>query len=162
MLVGQDFRIAGLQDCKNTYLVNLVILKYCLLFIKIFMLHQELTKKIIGCAYTVHNTLGAGFLEKVYEQALMLELKVSGLVVESQVPLSVIYRDQIVGEYYADLIVEDKVICELKAVDVLKKAHEVQLVNYLVATGMDVGVLINFGDSVTVRRKYREYKKQSD
>ena len=126
------------------------------------MLHQELTKKIIGCAYPVHNTLGAGFLEKVYEQALMLELKVSGLVVESQVPLSVIYRDQIVGEYYADFIVEDKVICELKAVDVLKKAHEVQLVNYLVATGMDVGVLINFGDSVTVRRKYREYKKQSD
>ena len=126
------------------------------------MLHQELTKKIIGWAYTVHNTLGAGFLEKVYEQALMLELKVSGLVVESQVPLSVIYRDQIVGEYYADFIVEDKVICELKAVDVLKKAHEVQLVNYLVATGMDVGVLINFGDSVTVRRKYREYKKQSE
>ncbi len=69
------------------------------------MLHQELTKKIIGCAYTVHNTLGAGFLEKVYEQALMLELKVSGLVVESHVPLSVIYRDQIIGEYFADLIV---------------------------------------------------------
>ena len=126
------------------------------------MLHQELTKTIIGCAYTVHNALGAGFLEKVYEQALMLELKASGLVVESQVPLSVTYRDHIVGEYYADLIVEDKVICELKAVEVLKKAHEVQLVNYLVATGIDVGVLINFGDSVTVRRKYREYKNQSD
>ena len=89
----------------------------------------------------------------------MLELKASGLVVESQVPLSVTYRDHIVGEYYADLIVEDKVICELKAVEVLKKAHEVQLVNYLVVTGIDVGVLINFGDSVTVRRKYREYKK---
>ena len=126
------------------------------------MLHQELTKTIIGCAYTVHNTLGAGILEKVYEQALMLELKASGLVVESQVPLSVTYRDHIVGEYYADLIVEDKVICELKAVEVLKKAHEVQLVNYLVATEIDVGVLINFGDSVTVRRKYREYKNQSD
>ena len=126
------------------------------------MLHQELTKTIIGCAFTVHNTLGAGFLEKVYEQALMLELKVSSLVVESQVPLSVIYRDQIAGEYFADLIVEDQVICELKVVDVLKKAHEVQLVNYLVAAGIDVGVLINFGDSVTVRRKYREYKKQSD
>jgi len=124
------------------------------------MLHQELTKKIIGCAFTVHNTLGAGFLEKVYEQALMLELRVSGLVVESQVPLSVIYRDQIVGEYFADLIVEEKVICELKAVEVLKKAHEVQLVNYLVATGLDVGVVINFGDSVTVRRKYREYKRE--
>ena len=126
------------------------------------MLHQELTKKIIGCAFTVHNTLGAGFLEKVYEQALILELKASGLSVRSQEPLSVKYRDQIIGEYFADLIVEDQVICELKAVDVLKKAHEVQLVNYLVATGMDVGVLINFGDSVTVRRKYREYKKLSD
>jgi len=125
------------------------------------MLHQELTKKIIGCAFTVHNTLGAGFLEKVYERALMLELRVSGLVVESQVPLSVIYRDQIVGEYFADLIVEGKVICELKAVDVLKKAHEIQLVNYLVATGIDVGVLINFGDSVTVKRKYRDYQRES-
>ena len=124
------------------------------------MLHQELTKTIIGCAYTVHNALGAGFLEKVYEQALMLELKASGLVVENQVPLSVTYRDHIVGEYYADLIVEGKVICELKAVDVLKKAHEVQLVNYLVATGIDVGVLINFGDSVTVKRKYRDYQKE--
>ena len=91
----------------------------------------------------------------------MLELKVSGNVVESQVPLSVIYRDQIVDEYYYDLIIEDKVICELKAVDVLKKAHEVQLVNYLVATGIDVGVLINFGDSVTVRRKYRDYQRES-
>ena len=126
------------------------------------MLNQDLTKKIIGCAFTVHNTLGAGFLEKVYEQALILELKASGLSVRSQEPLSVKYRDQIIGEYFADLIVEDQVICELKAVDVLKKAHEVQLVNYLVATGIDVGVLINFGDSVTVRRKYREYKKQSD
>ena len=124
------------------------------------MLHQELTKKIIGCAFTVHNTLGAGFLEKVYEKALMLELRLSGLVVESQVPLSVIYRDQIVGEYFADLIVEGKVICELKAVDVLKKAHEIQLVNYLVATGIDVGVLINFGDSVTVKRKYRDYQRE--
>jgi len=126
------------------------------------MLNQDLTKKIIGCAFTVYNTLGAGFLEKVYEQALILELKASGLSVRSQEPLSVKYRDQIVGEYFADLIVEDKVICELKAVDVLKKTHEVQLVNYLVATGIDVGVLINFGDSVTVRRKYREYKNQGD
>ena len=126
------------------------------------MLNQDLTEKIIGCAFTVHNTLGSGYLEKVYELALILELKASGLSVRSQEPLSVKYRDQIIGEYFADLIVEDQVICELKAVDVLKKAHEVQLVNYLVATGIDVGVLINFGDSVTVRRKYREYKKQSD
>ena len=126
------------------------------------MLNQDLTEKIIGCAFTVHNTLGSGFLEKVYEQALILELKASGLSVRSQEPLSVKYRDQIIGEFFADLIVEDQVICEMKAVDVLKKAHEVQLVNYLVATGIDVGVLINFGDSVTVRRKYREYKKQSD
>ena len=126
------------------------------------MLNQDLTEKIIGCAFTVYNTLGAGFLEKVYEQALILELKASGLSVRSQEPLSVKYRDQIIGEYFTDLIVKDQVICELKAVDVLKKAHEVQLVNYLVATEIDVGVLINFGDSVTVRRKYREYKNQSD
>ncbi|MEO2151794.1 MAG: GxxExxY protein, partial [Thermococcus sp.] len=77
---------------------------------------------IIGCAFTVHNTLGAGFLEKVYEQALILELKASGLSVRRQEPLSVKYRDPIIGEYFADLIVEDQVICELKAVDVLKKA----------------------------------------
>ena len=152
--------MAGWQDCKNTYLVNPVILKFCLFFIKVFMLHQELTKKIIGCAFTVHNTLGAGYLEKVYEQALILELKASGLSVRSQEPLSVKYRDPIIGEYFADLIVEDQVICELKAVDVLKKVHEVQLVNYLVATGIDVGVLINFGDSVTVIRKYRDYKRE--
>ena len=126
------------------------------------MLNQDLTKKIIGCAFTVHNTLGAGFLEKVYEQALILELKASVLSVRSQEPLSVKYRDQIIGEYFADLIVEDQVISELKAVDSLAKSHEVQLVNYLVATGIEVGMLINFGDSVTVRRKYREYKKQSD
>ena len=78
------------------------------------MLHQELTKTIIGSAYTVHNPLGAVFLEKVYEQALILELKASGLSVRSQEPLSVKYRDQIIGEYFADLIVEDQVICELK------------------------------------------------
>ena len=114
--------MAGWQDCKNTYLVNPVILKSCLFFIKVFMLHQELTKKIIGCAFTVHNTFGSGFLEKVYEQALILELKAAGLSVQGQVPLSVNYRDQIIGEYFADLIVEDQVICELKAVDVLKKA----------------------------------------
>ena len=89
----------GFQDCKNTYLVNPIILKSCLFIIKVFMLHQELTKKIIGCAFTVHNTLGAGFLEKVYEQALILELKASGLSVRSQEPLSVKYRDQIIGEY---------------------------------------------------------------
>jgi hypothetical protein len=81
-------------------LVNPAILS--IFFIIFFMLHQELTKTIIGCAYTVHNTLGAGFLEKVYEQALMLELNASGLVVESQVPLSVTYRDHIVGEFYAN------------------------------------------------------------
>ena len=76
-------RISGWQDCKNTYLVNPVILKFFLFFIKVFMLHQELTKKIIGYAFTVHNTLGAGFLEKVYEQALILELNAFGLPVQN-------------------------------------------------------------------------------
>ncbi|GAB6041261.1 GxxExxY protein [Endothiovibrio diazotrophicus] len=120
---------------------------------------QELTKGIISCAYTVHNTLGAGFLERVYENALALEIRAQGLRVEQQVPLAVRYRDEVVGEYFADLLLEEMIICELKAAEALSKNHEVQLVNYLVATGMDTGLLINFGESVTIRRQFRKYKK---
>ena len=120
---------------------------------------KELSQKVISCAYAVHNSLGVGFLEKVYEGALAIELKAQGLNVRRQVPLSVSYRDQVVGEYFADLVVEDRIICELKVVSSLHRSHEVQLVNYLVATGIDIGLLINFGSSVTVRRKYRCYKK---
>ncbi len=122
------------------------------------MTDDELTKQIIGCAYKVHNTLGSGFLEKVYENALRIELEKQGLRVRQQQPISVVYEDQIVGEYYADLWVDERVVLELKATQTLVKEHEVQLVNYLTATRTDHGLLLNFGPSVQVKRKFREYK----
>ena len=121
---------------------------------------NALTERIIGCAYAVHNALGPGFLEKVYENALRIELDEAGLAVEQQKPVPVCYRGQVVGDFYADLIVEGKVIVELKAVHSVAKEHEVQLVNYLTATGIDDGLLINFGSSVEVKRKFREYRRQ--
>ena len=122
------------------------------------MKDDSLTKTIIGCAFEVHNVLGAGFLEKVYENALRIELLKQGLKVKQQEPIQVYYEGQVVGSYYADLWIEDRVIIELKAVRSLSKAHEVQLVNYLTATGIDTGLLLNFGSSVQVKRKFREYK----
>ena len=118
---------------------------------------EQLTNKIIGCAYTVHNTLGYGFLEKVYENALCIELSREGLSVKQKYPIEVYYDDVIVGEYIADLLVEEKVLIELKAVQNLCKEHEVQLVNYLVATGINIGLLINFGSkSVQIKRRLRK------
>jgi len=122
------------------------------------MKDDNLTEKIIGCAYTVHNTLGPGFLEKVYENALRIELQKLGLSVKQQEPIEVVYDGQVVGEYYADLWVEDRVVIELKAIQMLAKQHEVQLVNYLTATSINSGLLLNFGPSVQVKRKFREYK----
>jgi len=122
------------------------------------MTDDELTEKIIGCAYTVHNKLGPGFFEKVYENALRIELEKAGLRVKQQEPINVTYDDQVVGEYYADLWVDERVVVELKAALALVKEHEVQLVNYLSATRVDLGLLLNFGASVQVKRKYREYK----
>jgi GxxExxY protein len=122
------------------------------------MTDDNLTQKIIGCAYKVHNTLGPGFLEKVYENALRIELQKLGLAVKQQEPIDVEYDGQVVGEYYADLWVDDRVIVELKAVQTIAKQHEVQLVNYLTATKVDLGLLLNFGPSVQVKRKFRQYK----
>ncbi len=116
-------------------------------------LYQELTSNIISCFYKVYNTLGFGFLEKVYENALLFELSKSGLFVERQKPIKVYYEDKLVGEYFADLIVEDKVIIELKAVDALIEEHELQLINYLKATEIEVGLLLNFGKRPEIRRK---------
>lgn len=117
------------------------------------MKYAELTEKIIKAAYKVHNVLGFGFLEKVYQNALAIELKKIGLNITAEAPLSVYYEDEPVGQYVADIIVEDKVILELKAVKQLAEIHEVQLVNYLKATDIEVGLLINFGHSVKVKRK---------
>jgi len=115
--------------------------------------HGELTEKIIGAAYKVHNAMGFGFLEKVYENALAFELTRAGLRVVQQQPIDVFYEAQRVGEYVADMVVDGKVVVEIKATGDLSKAHEVQLVNYLKATRIEVGLLINFGRSVEVRRR---------
>ena len=121
------------------------------------MKDDDLTQIIIGCAYKVHNALGPGFLEKVYENALRIELEKLGLRVKQQEPVNVTYEGEIVGEYFADLWVDESVVIELKAIQTLAKVHEVQLVNYLTATGIPTGLLLNFGSSVQVRRKFREY-----
>jgi GxxExxY protein len=105
---------------------------------------DELTYKINGAVFEVNRILGAGFLEKVYENALVIELKGQGLKAESQVPISVSYKGETVGEYLADILIEDKVIMELKAVDRTQEVYEAQLLNYLKATGIKVGLLVNF------------------
>jgi len=115
-----------------------------------------LTHKVIGCAYKVHNVLGPGFLEKVYENALKLELKKLALDVRQQVKLPVLYEDVQVGVYYPDLWIEGQLIIEIKAALTLAPEHESKLVHYLTATGIDNGLLINFGSSVQIKRKYRE------
>jgi len=118
------------------------------------MKHKDLTSKIIECAYNVHNTLGFGFLESVYQNAILIELEKNGLQATNEVPVKVFYDEKIVGDYVADVIVEDKVIIELKSVKELHPAHEAQLTNYLKATGIEVGLLINFGsERVDVKRK---------
>ena len=125
------------------------------------MKDEALTQAIIGCAFRVHKALGTGFLEKVHENALRIELLKQGLNVKQQEPIKVLYEGQVVGEYYADLWVEERVLVELKAIDSLRREHEVQLVNYLSATGVETGLLINFGTSVQVKRKFREYRPKS-
>lgn len=118
---------------------------------------NRITETIIGCAYRVHQALGPGFLEKVYENALRMEIEDAGLRVQQQVPIQVWYRGRVVGEYFADLLVEERVIVEIKAIRGLTKEHEVQLVHYLTATGIEDGLLINFGPSVEVKRKFRTF-----
>ena len=117
------------------------------------MQHKNLTSKIIECAYKVHNKLGYGFLESVYQNAFMLELEKSGLNAQQEYPVKVFYDDEIVGNFIADILVEEKVVLELKSVKELHPAHEVQLNNYLKATGIQVGLLINFSDSVQIKRR---------
>jgi GxxExxY protein len=120
---------------------------------------DELTQKIIGGAYQVAKQMGYGFLENVYENCLVIELKKAGLKVEQQKPIQVFYEGQLVGEYVADLVVEDEVIVELKSIRAVAAIHEVMLVNYLRATGKFTGLLINFADDkVEVKRKFRQYK----
>ena len=115
--------------------------------------HSDITKKIIKCFYKVYNTLGYGFLEKVYENAIFIELRSLGLFVEKQKQIKVYYNKEIVGEYYADLIVSESVIVELKAAESICEEHEFQLINYLKATEIEVGLLLNFGKEPSFKRK---------
>lgn len=121
------------------------------------MQHRDLTEKIIGCAYNVYNKMRFGFLESVYEKCLLIELKKAGLYADSQLPITVYYDDEVVGDFVADVFVQNTIILELKSVRRVVQAHEVQLVNYLTATKQDVGLLINFGETkVEIKRKVRE------
>ncbi len=116
-------------------------------------LHTETTEQIIKAAYYVYNYLGSGFLESVYEKSLELRLKQIGHSVIRQDPIKVYFEEELVGDFRADLVVDDKVIVELKAVEDLHPIHEVQLVNYLKATEIEVGLLINFGNKITIKRR---------
>ena len=121
------------------------------------MKHEDITHEIIGCSYQVYNALGFGFLERVYRKAMVIELRKDDFEVEEEKPLKVYYDDQVVGEFYVDLLIEQEIVIELKSVRSLIKEHEVQLVNYLNGLKKDIGLLINFGPSgVQVKRKYRQ------
>ena len=117
------------------------------------MLHKEKTQKIINAFYTVYNTLGYGFLEKVYHNALFIELENLGFDCEKEFPIQVLYEGDEVGQYYADIIVDNCVIIEIKAAEGLVKANECQLINYLKATNIEVGLLLNFGKKPEFKRK---------
>lgn len=124
--------------------------------------HSDLTEVIIGAFFTVYNELGFGFSESVYENAMFFELEKRGLKVESQKPIQVFYAGKIVGQYFADLLVNDAVIVELKAVRQIIKEHEAQLLNYLKATSYEVGLVLNFGPSPQHSRKvFDNYRKGS-
>lgn len=122
----------------------------------------DLAGKVIGFAMKVHSTLGSGFLESVYQSALTLELRCAGLKVELEKPISVYYAGELVGAFAADLFVNDALIVETKAIQMLAKIHEVQLVNYPVATGVDEGLLLNFGaERLEFKKKFRRPKQDS-
>ena len=129
-------------------------------------LHSALTSTIIKAYYNFYNSLGYGFLEKVYENAHMIELKKFDLKCEKQVSVTVFYDSEKVGEYYADIVVNDSVIIELKACEYLLEEHEAQLLNYLRATDIEVGLLLNFGKEAEFKRKafsniYKNHNKQT-
>ena len=118
------------------------------------MKKEDLTYKIRGAIFEVNRVLGHGFLEKVYEKALMIELQDRGLKAESQVPITVEYKNRMAGEYFADIVVENEVILELKAVESLEKIHEAQILNYLKATDFKIGLLVNFTHPKAVIKRF--------
>ena len=122
----------------------------------------DLAGQVIGVGMKIHSTLGPGYLESVYKNAMVLDLTEAGFQVEIEKRLQVFYRGHVIGDFVADIIVNGCLIIELKAVHILVAAHEVQLVNYLTCTGIDEGLLLNFGaEKLEFRKKYRVYKKPS-
>jgi GxxExxY protein len=121
--------------------------------------YEGLTQAVIGCAFEVINELGAGFLESVYEKALLLALRQKGLAATAQHPVKVMFRNKCIGEFYADIFVENKVIVELKAVKSIVSEHQAQIINYLNATGIEVGLLINFGNP---KLEYKRLTRSKD
>jgi GxxExxY protein len=121
--------------------------------------YAEITQSVIGCAFAVINELGAGFLESVYERALLLALRQKGHSALSQQPIKVLFRGECVGEFYADVLVDDRVLVELKAVQAITPEHQAQIINYLNATGIEVGLLINFGKP---KLEYRRFTRSKD
>ncbi len=126
--------------------------------------HSEITDKIIRAFYNVYNKLGYGFLEKVYERSLVIELRKLNLHCESQYLIDVYYENEVVGKYYADILVENSVIIELKADKNICPEHEAQLLNYLKATNIEVGLLLNFGEKPQLKRKVysNEFKSEDN
>ena len=123
--------------------------------------HEQITRSVIGCAFEVINELGAGFLESVYEKALLLVLRQKGLSAISQYPVKVMFRGECVGDFYADIFVEGKVIVELKAVKAIAPEHQAQIINYLNATGVEVGLLINFGNPKLEYKRFTRNKNMN-
>lgn len=121
--------------------------------------HEQITKNVIGCAFEVINELGAGFLESVYEKSMLLALQQKGLSATAQHPVKVMFRNVCVGDFYADILVEGKVIVELKAVKAIAPEHQAQIINYLNATGIEVGLLINFGNP---KLEYKRFTRNKD
>lgn len=121
--------------------------------------YREITRAVIGCAFEVINELGAGFLESVYERALLVALRQAGLSAVGQHPIGVTFRHECVGDFYADVLVEGKVIVELKAVKAIAPEHQAQVINYLKATGIEVGLLLNFGNP---RLEYKRFTRRKD
>lgn len=115
--------------------------------------YQDITEKIIRCCYNVYDVLGSGFLESVYEKSLIKELEDHGIKCESQKSINVYFKDTLVGEFRADLIVEGKILVEIKSISTLQKIHEAQLINYLKATKIKIGLLINFGEKLEFKRR---------
>ncbi|HEY6873820.1 MAG TPA: GxxExxY protein [Geobacteraceae bacterium] len=122
------------------------------------MLYRDITESILGACFEVMNELGAGFLESVYEKVLLVLLRERGLTAQSQVPFSVMFRGEKVGEFFADILVEGKVIIELKAAKAIAPEHQAQLINYLKATGIEVGLLVNFGPT---KLEYRRFHRKT-